>query len=82
MRSNQSYPPGVDRVSLPCRVRKPEGTVDAYILERYWIEGQGWFAKITLEGGSMVGMRPTHQVPLDQVERISGVNYEAIKPRW
>jgi hypothetical protein len=52
------------------------------LLERYWIEDQGWFALIADDGRGMLGMQGTVQVPLEAVEPIAGVDYSVLKPRW
>jgi hypothetical protein len=73
----------VSAVKLPCRVRLPDGAWRAAILvDRYWIEGQGWVAVIEDDGRGMLGMQGTTQVPLNAVEPVAGVDYSVIKPRW
>jgi hypothetical protein len=52
------------------------------LVDRYWIEGQGWVALIEDDGQAMLGMQGTRQVPLETVEPVAGVDYSAIKPQW
>jgi hypothetical protein len=69
------------KVKLPCRAFIPSiGKLDGMITSRYWIEDRGWFAEIEYEA---VPDFPTiAQVPLSAVERLEGVDYSAIKPKW
>jgi hypothetical protein len=68
-------------VKLPCRASIPSiGKVDGMITGRYWIEDRGWFAEIEHE--AVAGFPTIAQVPLAAVERLPGVDYSAIKPRW
>lgn len=65
----------------PCRVRLGDGTViDAVITGRSWSEDRGWEAEIVRVGASKDGL--AELVSLDQVERLPGVDYSGIKPRW
>jgi hypothetical protein len=60
---------------LPCRVKKGASWRDAIIVERYWIQAQGWFAVIEDDGRGMLGMQGTTQVPLEAVRPLAGMDY-------
>ncbi|MCI0689937.1 MAG: hypothetical protein L0Y54_22270 [Sporichthyaceae bacterium] len=49
------------------------------ITGRSWSEDRGWEAEIVRAGSSE---RLAELVPLDRVERLEGVDYSGIRPRW
>jgi hypothetical protein len=50
--------------------------------DRYWIEDRGGVAEIADEARSAVGMAATLLVPLADVQRLPGIDYDQIRPRW